>query len=61
VVEDEPRSASARAVVASEVIIVDREHFEMLVDQTPAFAIQVMRVMSRRLRAMNARVLTPRV
>lgn len=56
VVEDEPRSASARALTASEVIIVDRPNFEALVDQTPAFAIQVMRVMSRRLRAMNTRV-----
>lgn len=56
VVEDEPRSASARALTASEVIIIDRPNFEALVEQTPAFAIQVMRVMSRRLRAMNARV-----
>jgi CRP-like cAMP-binding protein len=56
VVDDEPRSASARAVTAAEVIIVDRPNFEALVDQTPAFAIQVMRVMSRRLRATNKRL-----
>ena len=55
VVDDDDRSASARAVTAAEVIIVDRPNFEALVDETPAFAIQVMRVMSRRLRAMNVR------
>ena len=34
VVEDEPRSASARALTACEVIVVDRPNFEALVDQT---------------------------
>ncbi len=56
VVDAEPRSASARALVASEVIAIDQPHFMEMVGKTPAFAIQVMRVMGRRLRAMNDRL-----
>lgn len=56
VVDGEPRSASARALVASEVIAINQAHFMDMVGKNPAFAIQVMRVMGRRLRAMNDRV-----
>ena len=56
VVDEEPRSASARAVVPSEVIAINQPHFMAMVGKNPAFAIQVMRVMGRRLRAMNDRV-----
>jgi CRP-like cAMP-binding protein len=51
-----PRSASAKAVTPCEVIAIDQKRFLFMVQQTPFFAIRVMRVMSQRLRAMNARV-----
>jgi CRP/FNR family transcriptional regulator, cyclic AMP receptor protein len=51
-----PRSASAKAVAPCEVIAIDQKRFLFMVQQTPFFAIRVMRVMSQRLRAMNARV-----
>ena len=56
VVDDEPRSAAARALTAAEVIVIDRPNFEALIHQSTAFAVQVMRVLARRLRAMNRRV-----
>jgi CRP-like cAMP-binding protein len=47
------RSATVRAVVASEVIPIDEKRFLFMVQQTPFFALRVMRVMSARLRSMN--------
>jgi CRP-like cAMP-binding protein len=53
-----PRSATVRAVTEAEVIPIDQRRFLFMVQQTPFFAIRVMRVMSARLRAMNERVTT---
>ena len=50
-----PRSATVRASVASEVVPIDERRFLFMVQQTPFFALRVMRVMSARLRSMNAR------
>ena len=50
-----PRSATVRASTASEVVPFDERRFLFWVQQTPHFALRVMRVMSTRLRAMNAR------
>ena len=55
-VDDSPRSASVRAVTACELIPVDKRRFLTMLQQTPFFAIRVMRVLARRLRAMNERV-----
>lgn len=49
-IDDAPRSASARARVPCELVPIDPERFRFLVQQTPAFAIQVMRLMAQRLR-----------
>jgi CRP/FNR family transcriptional regulator, cyclic AMP receptor protein len=53
-IESEPRSASAVAVGTAELIVLDRASFERLVRKEHGFAIMVMRLMSRRLRAANA-------
>jgi CRP/FNR family cyclic AMP-dependent transcriptional regulator len=45
-----PRSATARAQTACKLVQVDQKRFSFLVQQTPFFAIQVMRIMSERLR-----------
>ena len=47
-----------RAVTASQVIPLDEKRFLFVVQQTPNFAIRVMKVMSIRLRAMNERART---
>ena len=48
-----PRSASVFAKTDCEAVAVDESLFLLLVHQTPFFAIDVMRTLVRRLRAMN--------
>ena len=55
-VDEQLRSATVRAISDAEVIPIDQRRFSFLVQQTPHFAIKVMRVMSARLRAMNVRM-----
>lgn len=51
-----PRSASVVAVTECEFVEVDEKRFQFLVQQTPFFATQVMRVMAERLRKVNQMV-----
>jgi len=55
IIEDAPRSANATALTECEVAEIDRKRFDFLVQQTPHFARNVMKVLSRRLREMNER------
>ena len=48
-----PRSAAVVAVDDCEFIAIDEQRFQFLVQQTPYFATQVMRVMAERLRRVN--------
>ena len=52
-IDRRPRSARAVATADSVLVPVDEAHFLRLVQQTPNFAIQVMRVMADRLRKMD--------
>ena len=52
-ISDDARSATARAIGECVVIPIDQKRFLFLVQQTPFFALKVMRVMCDRLRAMN--------
>jgi CRP/FNR family transcriptional regulator, cyclic AMP receptor protein len=54
-IEDSPRSATVTAVSECEIAGVDRHRFLFLVQQTPSFALNVMKVLSHRLREMNRR------
>jgi CRP-like cAMP-binding protein len=49
-IDDKPRSASAIARTACQLVPVTRQHFLALIQRRPAFALQVMRVMADRLR-----------
>jgi len=49
--EDESRSATAVAASDVELVPIGRKQFLFLVSETPHFAINVMRVLARRLRA----------
>jgi CRP/FNR family transcriptional regulator, cyclic AMP receptor protein len=50
------RSASAVARTDSRVVRLDEKRFKFLVQQTPNFAVQVMRIMADRLRRMDSRL-----
>jgi CRP/FNR family transcriptional regulator, cyclic AMP receptor protein len=50
-IDDAPRSATAVAVTDVELVPVSEKQFLFLVSQTPFFALKVMRVLARRLRA----------
>jgi CRP-like cAMP-binding protein len=52
-IDDQPRSASAIAVTDCLLTPITRQHFLTLIQHTPLFAIQVMRVLAQRLRRTN--------
>jgi CRP-like cAMP-binding protein len=53
-IDDRPRSAAVVARTDCDLAPVDEKRFLFLVQQTPYFALQVMRVLAERLRRMNA-------
>ncbi|MCB4360685.1 Crp/Fnr family transcriptional regulator [Quatrionicoccus australiensis] len=56
IVSSGPRSATVVATSDCEFVAIDEKRFNYLVQQTPFFATQVMRVMAERLRAVNQMV-----
>ena len=58
-IEEEPRSASARARSDCRVFPIDEARFQSLVRDTPFFALQMMKTLARRLRNMDARIGAP--
>ena len=59
IVSPGPRSATVVASSDCEFVAVNEKRFQFLVQQTPFFATQVMRVMAERLRAVNQMVGNP--
>jgi CRP/FNR family cyclic AMP-dependent transcriptional regulator len=55
-----PRTAMVYARTQAELVEIDEERFLSLVEETPSFALAVMRVLSRRLRTMDVRYETYR-
>lgn len=55
-VDQQPRSATAVATTDCTLAPVDEKRFRFLIQQTPNFALSVMRVMAARLRHMDAMV-----
>jgi len=53
-IDSSPRSATARARTACKLVPIGERRFIFLVQQTPFFAIQVMRIMADRLRRLMA-------
>jgi CRP/FNR family transcriptional regulator, cyclic AMP receptor protein len=49
-----PRSASAVAVSDAKLVLVSEKQFLFLISNTPYFALNVMRMMARRLRTANS-------
>ena len=52
-IDNMPRSAAAVARTGCKLARVDQERFMYLIQNTPTFAIQIMRIMSDRLRRQN--------
>ncbi|MBC8647860.1 MAG: cyclic nucleotide-binding domain-containing protein [Thermoanaerobaculia bacterium] len=55
-IDREPRSATVLARTSGRFVRIDEKRFMFLVQQTPFFALQVMRIMAERLRRMDSRV-----
>jgi CRP-like cAMP-binding protein len=55
-IDDEPRSATVVAKTDCRLVAVNRRQFEYMVQETPFFALTVMKVIADRLRATNARI-----
>ena len=55
-IDDEARSASARARSDCRVFPIDEARFQSLVKETPFFALQLMKTLAHRLRKMDARI-----
>jgi CRP/FNR family transcriptional regulator, cyclic AMP receptor protein len=56
IIDGGPRSASAIARTDTRVERLDEKRFKFLVQQTPNFAVQVMRIVAGRLRRMDSRL-----
>lgn len=55
-IDDEPRSAHVIAMDDSTLLVIRREDFQGLLEQTPAIALGLLRELSRRLRRMDEKV-----
>lgn len=51
ILDDEPRSATAKAADACRLLRIDRDKFSAMIAQYPAVAMGLLRVLSRRIRA----------
>ncbi|HEX3583247.1 MAG TPA: cyclic nucleotide-binding domain-containing protein [Thermoanaerobaculia bacterium] len=49
-IDQEPRSATAKAQSACKLALVNQKRFTLLVQQTPFFALQIMHILADRLR-----------
>lgn len=57
IVDPRPHSASVFAVTDVNLYVINEEQFLKLVSKTPLFALRVMRILARRIRAMNLRLI----
>jgi CRP/FNR family cyclic AMP-dependent transcriptional regulator len=52
-IDEAPRSSTARVKEACELSIIDRRKFRFMVDEVPNFALYIMGAMARRIRGMG--------
>ncbi len=53
-IDEAPRSGTAIAVTDCRIVPINAKRFHFLVQQTPRFALQIMKIMSDRLRQRDA-------
>ena len=56
-IDKKPRSASAVAITDCKLVVINEQRFNFLLQQTPMFVTQIMKVMADRLRLMNKEAL----
>jgi CRP/FNR family cyclic AMP-dependent transcriptional regulator len=56
-IDDQPRSSTARAKEACELSLIDGRTFRFMVDEVPNFAAYIMGVLARRIRGMSRAML----
>jgi len=52
-IDDAPRSSTARVKETAEVSVIDKRKFRFMVDEVPNFAIYIMQAMANRIRGMK--------
>ncbi len=52
-IDDHPRSSTARVKEACELSVIDGRTFRFMVDEVPNFALYIMGVLARRIRGMG--------
>ena len=52
-IDEAPRSSTARVMEACELTVIDRRLFRFMVDEVPNFALYIMGVLARRIRGMS--------
>ena len=57
VIDSSPRYATVTATSKCKFVVVNRKRFHFLLDETPGFAIEVMKIMSARLKRAGQRVI----
>ena len=60
-IDGSPRSATVTAKTDCELAAIDERRFEVLVQQNPYFAVEVMRVMANRLRKADRLIMSQQV
>jgi len=55
-ISEEPRAATVIALTEVRLVPIDLKRFMFLVEETPYFAVQVMRIMSSRIKKMLSRI-----
>jgi CRP/FNR family transcriptional regulator, cyclic AMP receptor protein len=55
-ISEEPRAATVIALTDVRLVPIDLKRFMFLVEETPYFAVQVMKIMSSRIKKMLARI-----
>jgi CRP-like cAMP-binding protein len=57
VVDGSPRHATVTAISDCKFVVVDKTRFHFLIDETPGFAIEVIRILANRLKECDSRFL----
>ncbi len=57
VIDGSPRYATVKTITDCKFVVIDAKRFHYLVDESPGFAIDVMKIMAQRLKSCDLRVI----
>jgi CRP-like cAMP-binding protein len=58
VVDGSPRYGTVTATTDCKFVVIDKKRFHYLIDETPGFALEVIRIVAKRLKECDLRVVT---